>query len=95
MQNKDNYNNKNIVKRKKKQKKTNKQIQPIKHLHRTDKALTGERERERERKKNYLFITSKTIKRLPCLICSVNITFIKTKRSICLSVMVPVQFFLP
>ena len=55
MQNKDNYNNKNIVKRKKKQKKTNKQIQPIKHLHRTDKALTGERERERERKKLLIY----------------------------------------
>ena len=54
MQNKDNYNNKNIIKRKKKQKKTNKQIQPIKHLHRTDKALTGEREREREREKKLL-----------------------------------------
>ena len=25
-----------------------------------------------------------SMKRLPCLICSVNITFIKTKRGICL-----------
>ena len=56
MQNKDNYNNKNIVKRKKKQKKTNRQIQPIKHLHRTDKALTGEREREREREKKITYL---------------------------------------
>ena len=34
------------------------------------------------------------MKRLPCLTRSVNITFIKTKRGICLSFMVPVQFFL-
>ena len=44
----------------------------------TDKVLSGE-EREREKKITYCI---QTIKRLPCLICSVNITFIKTKRSI-------------
>ena len=35
------------------------------------------------------------MKRLPCLICSVNVTLIKTKRGMCLELMVPVQFFLP
>ena len=34
------------------------------------------------------------MKRLPCLIRSVNVTFIKTKRGICLKLMVPVQFCL-
>ena len=42
----------------------------------TDKTVTGE-----ERKKTYYI---QTMKRLPCLICSVNITFIKAIRSICL-----------
>ena len=34
--------------------------------------------------KNNSNTISITMKRLPCLICSVNITFIKTKRGICL-----------
>ena len=43
----------------------------------TDKTLTGE-----EKKKNTIILIYyiQTIKRLPCLICSVNIRFIKTKR---------------
>ena len=49
------------------------------------------RGRERERKKLIYYI--RTMKRLPCLICSINITLIKTKRSICL--LVPVQSSLP
>ena len=44
----------------------------------TDKTLTGE-----ERKKIHIFYIQ-TMKRLPCLLCCVNITFIKTIRSICL-----------
>ena len=40
--------------------------------------------RETERKKNTHLLHPDYKKRLPCLICSVNITFIKTKRSICL-----------
>ena len=53
----------------------------------TDKTLTGE-------EKKILIYYIQTMKRLPCLICSVNIMFIKTKRGICLSLMVPVQLFL-
>ena len=41
----------------------------------TDKAVTGE-----EGKK--LIYCIETMNRLPCLMCSVNITFIKTKRGI-------------
>ena len=65
---------KTLLKKNKKQ--TNKQIQLqlIKHLYITEKTLTGE---EREKKNYYI----QTIKRLPCLKCSVNITFIKTKRT--------------
>ena len=48
----------------------------------------------REEKKTIILIYYiQTMKRLPCLICSVNITFIKTKRGICFQFMVPVQFF--
>ena len=48
----------------------------------TNKTLIYNREntyrgREREKKNYYI----QTIKRLPCLKCSVNITFIKTKRT--------------
>ena len=45
----------------------------------TDETLTGE-----EKKTIILIYYLQTMKRLPCLICSVNITFIKTKRGICL-----------
>ena len=45
----------------------------------TSKTLT-------EEKKQTIMLTyyNQTMKRLPCLICSINITFIKTKRGICL-----------
>ena len=76
--NKDNNNNKKkYLKQKTKKKKAN-TITTNKHLYITDKTFTGE---ERE-KKNIYYI--QTMKELLCLICSVNITFIKTKRSICL-----------
>ena len=55
----------------------------------TDKTLTG---KEREKKILIYYIDIQTMKRLPCLICRVNITFIKIKMVICL--MLPVQFFL-
>ena len=45
----------------------------------TDKTLAGE-----GKKTIILIYHIPTMKRLPCLICSVNITFIKTKRDICL-----------
>ena len=46
----------------------------------TGKTLTGE-----EKKTTIILIYYiQTMKRLPCLMCSVNITFIKTKRDICL-----------
>ena len=46
----------------------------------TDKTLAGE-----EKKQTVILIYYiRTMKRLPCLICRVNITFIKTKKGICL-----------
>ena len=47
----------------------------------TDKTLTGE-----EKKKQTITIIYyiQAMKRLPCLICSINIMFIKTKRGMCL-----------
>ena len=72
--NKDN-NNKKKYKEKKNKQKTN-TITTIKTLI-TDKTLTVE-----ERKKILIYYIQ-TMKRLPCLICSANITFIKTKRGIC------------
>ena len=45
----------------------------------TDKTLTG-----KEREKKILIYYIESMKRLPCLICSVNIMFIKTISSICL-----------
>ena len=77
-------NKKNIIKIKTKKQKKTKQTDRIT----TNKTLIYNREntysgRERE-KKNYLFLIYyiQIIKRLPCLISSVNITFIKTIRSI-------------
>ena len=70
VQNKDN--NKKIIKKKQKKKNT---ITANKTLI-TDKTLTGE-----DRKKTCYI---QTMKRLPCLICSINITFIKTRRTRCL-----------
>ena len=75
-QNKDNNEKKNHKEKKNKQKTntttTNKTLITI-------KTFTVE-----ERKKKILIYYIQTMKRLPCLICSVNITFIKTIRSICL-----------
>ena len=73
-----------IIKKSLKEKQTNKQMQqqPMKRLYIRDKTLTVE-ERQTEKKNTHLLHPDYK-KRLPCLICSVNITFIKTKRSICL-----------
>ena len=49
----------------------------------TDKTLTGEEKKKQNKTKKKTIILIyyiQTIKRLPCLICSVNIMFIKTKR---------------
>ena len=50
----------------------------------TNKTLTTDKTLTVEETKKILIYYIQTMKRLPCLICSVNITFIKTKRSICL-----------
>ena len=53
-----------------------------------NKTLITSKTYRKEEKKTKNTITLiyyiQTLKRLPCLICSVNITFIKTKRGICL-----------
>ena len=84
---------KTLLKEKHKQK-TNKQTNTIT----TNKTLIYNREntykwREGEREKKIIYYIQ-TIKRLACLICSVNMMFTQTKRSICPWLMVPVQFFL-
>ena len=84
-QNKDNNNKKKIIKRKKsKKKKTNKQTKKANKIT-TNKTLTYNRQNiyREERENKLLIYYIQTIKRLLCLICSINITFIKTKRSIC------------
>ena len=84
-QNKDNNNNKKIIKRKKRKKKQNKQTKKTNTIT-TNKTLTYNRQNiyREERENKLLIYYIQTIKRLLCLICSINITFIKTKRSICL-----------
>ena len=62
-----------IIKRKKKTKTTNKTL-----IYNRQNTYRG-----REREKKILIYYIQTMKRLPCLICSVNITFIKTKRGKC------------
>ena len=83
-QNKDNNNNKKIIKRKKSKKKKNKQTKKANTIT-TNKTLTYNRQNiyREERENKLLIYYIQTIKRLLCLICSINITFIKTKRSIC------------
>ena len=83
-QNKDNNNNKKIIKRKKRKKKQNKQTKKTNTIT-TNKTLTYNRQNiyREERENKLLIYYIQTIKRLLCLICSINITFIKTKRSIC------------
>ena len=84
-QNKDNNNKKKIIKRKKRKKKQNKQTKKTNTIT-TNKTLTYNRQNiyRKERENKLLIYYIQTIKRLLCLICSINITFIKTKRSICL-----------
>ena len=84
-QNKDNNNKKKIIKRKKRKKKQNKQTKKTNTIT-TNKTLTYNRQNiyREERENKLLIYYIQTIKRLLCLICSINITFIKTKRSICL-----------
>ena len=65
-----------IIKRKKKTKTTNKTL-----IYNRQNTYRG---RERERENKLLIYYIQTIKRLPSVICSINITFIKTKRSTCL-----------
>ena len=48
----------------------------------------------RGKNKQYLFITSKIMKRPPGLICSVNVTFTKTKRGMSL-IYGTSKFYLP
>ena len=83
-QNKDNNNKKKIIKRKKRKKKQNKQTKKTNTIT-TNKTLTYNRQNiyREERENKLLIYYIQTIKRLLCLICSINITFIKTKRSIC------------
>ena len=85
-QNKDNNNKKKIIKRKKRKTKTKQTNKKKTNTITTNKTLTYNRQNiyREERENKLLIYYIQTIKRLLCLICSINITFIKTKRSICL-----------
>ena len=84
-QNKDNNNKKKIIKRKKRKKKQNKQTKKTNTIT-TNKTLTYNRQNiyREERENKLLIYYIQTIKRLLSVICSINIMFIKTKRSTCL-----------
>ena len=50
----------------------------------TNKILTSDKTFTGERAKNNTYLLHQTVERLPCLTCSVNISFIKTKGGICI-----------